>query len=107
VRVLLDECVDSRLGAHLAGFRVSTVAHQGWSGVTNGRLLARAQEEFDVLVTVDRNLAFQQALPKFSIAVILLHAKTNRLADLIHLVPQLHEAIPRAPKGVLTRLGAG
>jgi hypothetical protein len=62
-------------------------------------LLALAQAEFDVFVTVDRNLSFQQHLPKFDIAVILLKAKSNRVSDLVGLLPELLQAIPRAPKG--------
>jgi len=87
LRVLLDECVDVRLAAGLAAVDVRTVADQGWLGISNGQLLALAAAEFDVFVTVDRNLPFQQHLPKFDIAVILLRAKTNRLDDLVLLVP--------------------
>jgi cephalosporin-C deacetylase-like acetyl esterase len=75
VRVLLDECVDVRLAASLATVDVRTVEDQGWLGISNGELLALAAAEFDVFVTVDRNLPFQQHLPRFDIAVILLRAK--------------------------------
>ena len=64
-----------------------------------------AATEFDVFVTVDRNLPFQQHLPKFDIAVILLRAKTNRLDDLVLLVADLVSAIPGAKKGVVTPIG--
>jgi Domain of unknown function (DUF5615) len=80
LKVLLDECVDVRLAAKLATVDVRTVADRGWLGISNGQLLALAAAEFDVFVTVDRNLAFQQHLPKFNIAVILLRSNTNRLA---------------------------
>jgi len=105
LRVLLDECVDVRLAASLATVDVRTVADQGWLGISNGRLLALAAAEFDVFVTVDRNLPFQQHLPKFDIAVILLRATTNRLDDLVLLVPDLVSAIPSATKGVVTPIG--
>jgi len=105
VKVLLDECVDTRLAAHIAGFEVSTVAGKGWAGITNGKLLALAQFEFDVFVTVDRNLSFQQHLPKFDIAVILVRTTSNRLADLVSVVPALEEAIPTAAKGSVTSVG--
>jgi len=103
--VLLDECVDSRLARHLTTYAVSTVSELGWAGITNGELLRRAESEFDVFVTVDRNLTFQQSLPKFSIAVVLIRAQSNRLADLVQLVPELMDAIPRAPRGSLTTVG--
>lgn len=84
---------------------VRTVADQGWLGISNGQLLALAAAEFDVFVTVDRNLPFQQHLPKFDIAVILLRAKTNRIDDLVVLAPDLVSAIPSAKKGVVTPIG--
>ena len=67
-------------------------------GISNGRLLSLAAADFDVFITVDRNLPFQQHLPKFDIAVILLRAKTNRITDLVALVPELVSAIPIAKK---------
>jgi len=105
LRVLLDECVDVRLTASFATVDVRTVADQGWLGISNGQLLALAAAEFDVFVTVDRNLPFQQHLPKFDIAEILLRAKTNRLDDLVSLAPDLVSAIPSAKKGVVTPIG--
>jgi hypothetical protein len=71
LRVLLDECIDARFAPHVTGVETRTVEGQGWSGISNGKLLTLAQSEFDVFVTVDKNLAFQQHFPKFSIAVIL------------------------------------
>jgi hypothetical protein len=105
LRVLLDECVDVRLAASLASVEVRTVADQGWLGISNGQLLALAAVEFDVFITVDRNLPFQQHLPKFDIAVILMRAKTNRIADLIALVPELVSVMPNAKSGVVTPIG--
>ena len=105
MKVLLDECVDSRLAGHLGGVDVTTVAAHGWGGITNGKLLALAAAEFDVFVTVDRNLSFQQQLPKFDIAVVLLVAKTNRVVDLAALVPQLLIALPNLPVGNVTTIG--
>ena len=105
MRVLLDECVDVRLAASLTTVDARTVADQGWLGISNGQLLALAAAEFDVFVTVDRNLPFQQHLPKFEIAVILLRAKTNRIDDLVLLVPELVSAIRSAKKGVVTPIG--
>jgi hypothetical protein len=93
------------LAASLATVNVRTVADQGWSGISNGQLLALASVEFDVFVTVDRNLPFQQHLPKFDIAVILLRARTNRIVDVIALVPELVSVMPNAKPGVVTSIG--
>ena len=78
----------------------------GWSAIKNGELLELASEHFDAFVTVDRNLAFQQNVRSLSIAVIVLHAKTNRLADLLPLVPNLLTAIGSAKPGVVTTVDA-
>jgi len=104
VRVLLDECVDWRLTRDIIGHDVRTARQMGWTAIKNGELLALASEHFDVFVTVDRNLSFQQNLDVFSIAVIVLRTKTNRLADIRRLVPKLlaaiDNAVPGAPKFV-------
>jgi hypothetical protein len=86
VKVLVDECVDWRLARDIIGHEVKTARQMGWSTIKNGELLALAVKEFDVFVTVDRNLSFQQNLPAFEIAVIVLRAASNRLADLRPLV---------------------
>jgi len=102
VRVLLDECIDRRLASEITGHDVKTVPQAGWAGIGNGELLAVASGQFEVFVTVDRNLAFQQRLPRFSIAVIALRAGSNRLDDLRPLVPKLLESIPAAKAGEVT-----
>lgn len=102
MKVLLDECVDRRLARELAGHQVTTVPEAGWASAKNGDLLALAQDKFDAFVTTDRNLAFQQHLPRFSSAVLILRAPTNRLIDLRPLIPKLLEAPPGARRGEVT-----
>ncbi|MGH7090749.1 MAG: DUF5615 family PIN-like protein [Stellaceae bacterium] len=99
MRVFLDECVDWRLSRDLVGHHVRTARQMGWTTLENGALLALAARQFDVFLTVDRNLAFQQNLAALTIAVIILHAQTNRLADLRLLLPNLLEAIVDAKPG--------
>jgi hypothetical protein len=77
----------------------------GWTSIQNGDLLALAAQHFDVFVTADRNLSFQQHLPSFSLAVVVLSAKSNRLAELRLLLPDLLAAIETAPPGVATLIG--
>lgn len=77
----------------------------GWTAVKNGDLLALASERFDVFVTVDRNLAFQQPLVSFTMAVVVLRARTNRLADLRSLIPELLAALPNAKPGTAMFIG--
>lgn len=105
MRVFVDECVDWRLSRDIAGHEVKTARQMGWTTIQNGELLALAVNAFDVFVTVDRNLSFQQNLPAFAIAVIVLRARSNRLADLQLLVPGLLAAIPVAKRGAVTYVG--
>ena len=102
MKVLLDECVDWRLSRDIVGHEVKTAHQMGWSTIRNGELLRLAAQDFEVFVTVDRNLSFQQNLPAFDMAVIVLRATSNRLADLQPLVPALLAAIPTAKRGVAT-----
>jgi len=106
VRVLLDECVDWRLARDIVGHDVKTARQMGWTTIKNGALLTLASDHFGVFVTVDRNLSFQQNLGSFSIAVIVLQAKTNRLTELRPLVPSLLAAIDRAVPGALIFIAA-
>lgn len=105
MRLLLDECIDRRLAGALAWHGVKTVPQMGWSGIKNGELLALAEAEFDVFITVDRNLSFQQNLPKFNIAVLVLHATSNRLADLRPLIPKVLSILPTLHKGEAEHVG--
>ena len=77
----------------------------GWTGLKNGELLARASTEFDVFLTVDRNLSFQQHLPAFNIAVVVLRSPSNRLADLQRLIPGLLASLHTVQRGAVTYVG--
>jgi hypothetical protein len=79
------------LAKEIEGHEVVTVPQAGWASIQNGELLRLAQAQFDVFVTVDRNLSFQQDLLQFTIAVVVL-APTNRLNDLRACAPTPTEA---------------
>ena len=89
MRILLDEPVPRRLGPLLAGHEVTTVPKSGWAGIKNGKLLALAATDFDVFVTTDRNIEFQQNLATLPIAILVLVAASNRLEDIEPLVPKV------------------
>lgn len=105
MKVFVDECVDWRLSRDIAGHEVRTARQMGWSTIKNGELLALVAREFDVFVTVDRNLSFQQNLPAFAVAVIVIRARSNRLADLKPLVPELLACIQGARRGAVDYVG--
>jgi len=106
VKVFIDECIDWRLARSISGHEIKTAHQMGGSLIKNGELLALAAQQFDVFLTVGRNLAFQQNLPAVAIAVIVLRARSNRLADLQSLVPELLSRIPLAEAGAVTYVGA-
>jgi predicted nuclease of predicted toxin-antitoxin system len=106
VRVLLDENLPVGLSGYLEHHHVETVSSRGWAGIKNGELLRRATGEFDVLVTMDRNLKDQQPLAAQSFGVVLVRAASNRIAELIPLVPEILNAIDGIKPGELRRVGA-
>ena len=89
MRLLLDESLPRRLATHVAGIEVDTVFDRGWSGLKNGDLLRAAEAEYDVFATADQNLQYQQNLARFNVGIVVLAAPTNRLEDLLPLVPGL------------------
>ena len=93
MRLLLDESVPGRLRRSLPGHAVRTVVEMGWSGVKNGKLLELAADDFDALITVDKNLPYQQNLTALPIAIVVLDAVSNELPALLPLVPQLLRAL--------------
>jgi hypothetical protein len=106
VRALLDECVPRRLLRELPGLPVSHVRDEGWAGRRNGELLRlMVAAGFDVLVTVDRNLVYQQNVAAAGVAVIVLHARGNRTQDLVPLIPPLRDALAAARPGQVTHVG--
>jgi hypothetical protein len=106
VRVLLDECLPRKLKRALTGHEVKTVAESGWAGRKNGDLLRLAQERFDVFITVDRNLAFQQDVDQFDIAVVVLAAYRNAIEDLEPLMPTVVRALSSLRHGDVLRVSA-
>jgi hypothetical protein len=105
LKILLDECVDRRLTREIAGHEVTTTQQQGWSGIDNGARLKLAAADFEVFLTVDRNLSFQQPVIDLDIAVVVLRASSNRIVDLKALVPELLEALPQTKPRQVTWIG--
>lgn len=102
MNILLDECVPARLKRSFPQHEVTSVPRKGWAGIKNGDLLALAEKEFNVFITVDRKLAEEQHLTGFEIAVILLRAPSNRLEDIRPLAPAVLEQLAYAPAGAVT-----
>lgn len=93
MRVLLDENLPRKLKFELVDHEVKTVPEMGWAGKKNGELLRLMEPLFDVFVTLDQNLSYQQNLKENIIAIVLLRAISNRLADLLPFVPDLQKVL--------------
>jgi predicted nuclease of predicted toxin-antitoxin system len=106
VRILIDECLDWRLGRALTGHEAVSVQKMGWSGVKNGELLKLAAENnFDVFVTGDRNLSFQQNPKQLSIAIVVLEAPGIQLSQTLPLMPKVLALLPGLKPGQIVRVG--
>jgi predicted nuclease of predicted toxin-antitoxin system len=106
MRVLLDECVDWRLMRDLTGHDVKSARQMGWSEIKNGQLLKLAASAFDVFVTVDKNLSYQNKVLALPLAVLVLHGASSKLQDLRALMPQILLAIDETVKGNIVDITA-
>jgi predicted nuclease of predicted toxin-antitoxin system len=105
VRILLDECLPKRLKRDLIGHDARTVPELGWAGKQNGDLLRLAESQFDVFLTVDRNLSFQQNVTEFSIAVVVMTARSNKYRDLQPLIVNVLATLSTLTAGQVTKVG--
>jgi hypothetical protein len=106
VRVLLDSCVPKGLLRSLAGHEVRTAPGMGGGDLDNGDLLDAMEGHFDALLIVDRRLPLQQHIRGRSFGIVVLRTKSNRLADLVPLVPALLAALGVLRPGEVREIGA-
>lgn len=100
--VLLDESVPLLIKTRLPRFEIKTVQEMGWTGLKNGELLKRAEGQFDVFITADKNLRYQQNLSGRKLAVILL--PTNRVPEVIDLLHALERYLNAATPGAFLEI---
>jgi len=105
MKLLLDECLPRKLKGYLSGHECHTVPEAGWAGKKNGDLLFIAEESgFDVFLTLDRGMEYEQNLKGREIAVILISARSSRLADLLPGIPGILNALRSVQRGQLIRV---
>lgn len=105
MKLLLDENLPHELRHHLVGHDVFTVSYLGWSGTKNGALLARAaQDGFDVFVTMDNGVAYQQNPASLPLSVVILSAGSNDISDLLPLIPALLQCLSTLSPRTLGRV---
>jgi predicted nuclease of predicted toxin-antitoxin system len=106
MKLLIDECLPRALKRLLSGHECRTVQEMGWSGKRNGALLAAAEHEFDVLVTIDQGMEYQQNLGNRNIALLMLAARSNQIEHLAPIVPDALAALRGIQPGRVVRVGA-
>ena len=106
MRLLLDECVPRKFRAGLVGHQCRTVPDEGLAGKKNGELLALAERAgFQVFLTLDRGLEYEQNLQRRIIAIILIRAKSSRLADLLQHSTEILRVLGSIRPGELVKVG--
>ncbi len=106
MRILLDESVPGRLGPLLTGHATITVQRRGWASIKNGKLLALAAAEFDVLLTADKGMEYQQNLATLPVAILIVLARSNRMEDLAPTVPAILAALVDLTPRTLRKIAA-
>jgi len=100
MKILLDECVTKHLKSYLTEYHVFTVREMQWGGIKNGRLLALcAEHRFDILLTIDKNLQYQQKVEKYELTILILDSLSSKVEELVLFLPALHYLIGTFEKG--------
>jgi len=103
-RVLLDENLPRKLRRDLPDFAVRTVQEENWTSLANGELLGRAQDRFDILLTADRRLQFQQNLSRFNMGVVVILTVSLRYRHIRLAIEAIHDALAAVEPGQLLQV---
>ena len=107
MRVLLDENLNWRLVRYFdPDCHVTTVDRQGWKGKRNGELLEQAAKTFDVLVTMDKSIEYQQNISEYAIGVIIISARSNKLQDIQPAMLEVNQVLRDVPPGQVIHVNA-
>lgn len=104
MKLLLDECAPHRLKNYFVGHTVSTVEQAGFKGLKNGNLLRAAAGKFEVLITVDKNIEYQQNTTTLPLAIVILSATSSRLESLLPLIPDALKVLETIKTGDVVRV---
>jgi len=102
LKILLDESVPHVVQTRLSHLAIRTVQDMGWVGTKNGELLRRAEEEFDVFVTADQKLRYQQNLSGRALAIIVL--PTNQVRTVVSLLLVIEESLKKVQPGMFLEI---
>jgi hypothetical protein len=102
MRILLDECITRQLISFLGNFEVKTAGDMNWKGMKNGALLKKvAQDGFDIFLTIDKNILYQQNPVHYNISIVVLNAVSSNIESLQELIPEFIEGVRSFEKGKL------
>ncbi|WP_192579170.1 DUF5615 family PIN-like protein [Dyadobacter aurulentus] len=94
MKILLDECVTKRLKKHLSEFETLTVRELGLGGTKNGRLMQFCVDNhFDMLLTIDKNMVYQQNMDKYAVTIAVLNAASSKIEELLTFLPNFKSQI--------------
>ncbi len=99
MKILFDACCPRPLRKHLSEHEITTAQEMGWRDLRNGDLLAQAQVLYDVMISNDSNIEYQQRLPDYAIGLIVLRSVTGKVPELLKLIPDCLQAILEIQKG--------
>ena len=107
MRVLIDECLPAGLKDSLValGYEAETVRRAGYGAKKNGELLSLMEGRWDVLLTNDRNIQYQQSMTGRNVSILILCAKSNRIKDLLPLMPACADALRSISPGRIVEVG--
>jgi len=107
MKILIDECLPAALTGNLSalGHECETVRQTGFGSKRNGELLALAEGRWDVLLTSDRNIKYQQNMTGRSVSIVILCAQSNRMKDMLPLLPACAQALLSIQPGSILEVG--
>ncbi len=106
MKIILDECLPRRLGLELKDHEVQTVQEMGWSAKSNGELLGLIAGHFDLFVTIDSNMVYQQHMKARPFGLIVLHTKSNAMESILPLIFEINTGILNTKRGEVTHVGS-
>jgi hypothetical protein len=99
MKILLEECVTKRLKPHLPNLELLTFSEKRWNAIRNGKLMALCvQNNFDLLLTIGKNLMFQQNLGKYNITIAILDSATSKIEELVLFIPAFYFQVHQLEK---------
>jgi len=105
MKILLDECVTKKLKKHFSLHQVFTVANMNWLGMKNGNLMRNAiNEGFDIILTIDKNLQFQNNMIEYNISIVIFHCENSKIETLIQFIPEFENQLTSFEKGKVYKI---